>query len=258
LKKDEEKKVYLRPASGEEEEKEIMRTRELEAGKEDKEIKDGPSSSDRTALVRLVTTLLTVLVQSCVICPSTAGFWDGASPRQFNQQRCATFSVPHDSLARNISYLRGGAGFVSNIMIRQGSNIMKETMAAKDIDAVRCTSPPRLPLSTLPQSISLSPAHLLVHFCRLPVESSQRGAADESDEESNVSLNTRYARQIAKHSYVTLCFNAARIKFTVSHQLLSQPYSHVHTHFLSPSISFSFSLTLSLLSDMHPLLQSVR
>lgn len=121
-------------------------------------------------MVRLVPTLLTVLVQSCVICPSTAGFWDGASP--------------HDSLARKISYLRGGAGFVSNIMIRQGSNIMKETMAAKDIDAVRCTSLPRLPLS-------ISPAHLFVHFCRLPVESSQRGAADDSDEESNVSLNTK-------------------------------------------------------------------
>jgi hypothetical protein len=131
----------------------------------------------RTAMVRLVPTLLTVLVQSCVICPSTAGFWDGASP--------------HDSLARKISYLRGGAGFVSNIMIRQGSNIMKETMAAKDIDAVRCTRLPRLPRCTLPQSLSLSPAHPFVHFCRLPVESSQRGAADDSDEESNVSLNTK-------------------------------------------------------------------
>ena len=147
-------------------------------------------------MVRLVPTLLTVLVQSCVICPSTAGFWEGASPRQLGsgkEHHPATLSVPHDSLARKISYLRGGAGFVSNIMIRQGSNIMKETMAAKDIDAVRCTSLPRLPLSTLLPSLSVSPAHLFVHFCRLPVESSQRGAADDSDEESNFSLNTKYA-----------------------------------------------------------------
>lgn len=133
--------------------------------KEDKEIKKGPSSSDRTAMARLVPTLLTVLVQSCVICPSTAGFWDGASP--------------HDSLARKISYLRGGAGFVSNIMIRQGSNIMKETMAAKDIDAVRCTSLPRLPSlhpTSIPFSLSSSPIRAFLQTaCRIqPTRSSRR------------------------------------------------------------------------------------